>query len=104
MQHRILCALLDGATRNQIVEETGCSLSGLKAYIHALHKPVDGENLIYVSAWEKDKAGRCTIQVFKWGPGMKDVKQPLKKPNEVGADYRERVRLRNAQLALVGQR
>lgn len=96
MQHRILLALLDGATRNQIVEETGCSISGLKAYLHALWMPAEGENLIYISGWELDKAGRCTIQVFKWGPGMKDVKQPLKKPSQVGADYRQRVLLKRA--------
>lgn len=99
-QHRVLHALLDGATIQEIQEDSGLGYQCLIHYLSALHKPADGVNLIYVRDWFQDKRGSYSVRVFKWGPGMRDKTKPRMTNTEKNQRWRAKKSRASVQTAL----
>lgn len=93
---RMMQALVDGATRQEIIEETGLSYESVRDYTNAMLKPAEGSRVIYICDWQIDKMGRYSIPVFKLGVGKTNAKKPVKDRNQIARDYRERKKMKEA--------
>lgn len=102
MQHRCLEMLVDGATKQEIEDETGLSTAAIRHYIQALHKPAVGRNLVYIADYLEDLAGRRTVKQFKWGPGKKDIQFQHLTAQEKNVRYRAGLKRRELNRCVLG--
>jgi hypothetical protein len=81
-------AMIDGTmTCRELAEYTGLHYLTVLHYTKAMHKA----GAAHVAAWENDSVGRCSIRVYRLGPG-KDAKKPTRTRAQVCADRRARKR------------
>jgi hypothetical protein len=93
---RMMQALVDGATRQEIIEETGLSYDTIRDYVNAMLKPAEGPRVVYICDWQMDRTGRYSTPVFKWGVGKTNAKKPRKCRNQVAREYRARKKMKEA--------
>jgi hypothetical protein len=91
-----LKAMLDGATRAEVLEQTGISWSNFSKMLRELR----AQRLVHVSSWEPRVDGRASpVEVFKFAPG-RDAQKPKRVP--VAEKYKRYRDGRNLRVA--GQR
>jgi hypothetical protein len=93
---RMMQALIDGATRQEIMEETGLSYDTVRDYINAMLKPAEGPRVVYICGWQKDPTGRHSIPVFKFGLEKTNAKKPKKDRLQISRESRQRRRMRES--------
>jgi len=85
-------AMIDGTmTCRELAAETGLHYLTVLQYGKAMHKA----GAAHISGWELDSLGRCSIRIYRLGPG-KDAKKPTRTRAQVCAD--RRARKRDAEL------
>ena len=89
--------LQSGATKNEIVEQTGIAYLGVGSFINDLH--ADGK--VYISTWQKDALNRWSQAVWTLGEG-KDAKKPRISNKDKCKLYRERSMIRRLNLRAGG--
>lgn len=68
-----------GHTKNELAEETGLAEASVRRLLREFMKgqhAAPPTNLVRMSAYETDKAGRYTIGVYEWAPGKRDAPRP----------------------------
>ncbi len=88
--HGILVrALVDGPhTHLELQQETGLSQAVITQYLRAMKR----QRLIYVCGFDKDAAGRQSIQIWRFGVDKDDVKRVKETSKARCAKYRARKR------------
>jgi hypothetical protein len=83
--------LVEGASINDVVEETGLRKETVRKYVNAMYN----QHALRIIRWDYDKAGRRTMAVYKLevrSKENKDVPQPVMSMKERRARYRAKLR------------
>lgn len=89
----IIEAMRDGATRDEIREETGAAHHRIRAMVKALEEV----GMVHTAAWRKSPSGiGSPARVLKFGPGTNKRKPAPKSRAQVMADHNARMRDRRA--------
>lgn len=86
-----IAALMDGeCTIAELVQESGLGVTTVRKLVAALRR----REIVYVAAWEKDRAGRSSIAAYAIGRGHRDVRRPSgKSAKQRKTEYDARRRL-----------
>lgn len=82
--------MLDGPfTTKALMEVSGLGKSAVYRFVRTFH----AKNVVHISGWDKDTAGRVCVPVYTLGRG-RDAKRKAKSKEEVNRDYAQRRRLK----------
>ncbi len=89
--------LLDGATVQDIVDESGMSPATVRKYVNAMYN----QNALRIIRWDMNTAGRRNVAVYKLeirSSTNKNAKRPSLTVRERQARYKARLRSAKAQV------